>query len=60
MVLSVRNREETGRQERFEALYEEHFDALLAYALRRTERENRLRRGRRSVSDRLETARGRS
>jgi RNA polymerase sigma-70 factor (ECF subfamily) len=39
MVLSVRNREETGRQERFEALYEEHFDALLAYALRRTERE---------------------
>jgi RNA polymerase sigma-70 factor (ECF subfamily) len=33
------DRAETSRRARFEALYEEHFDALLAYALRRTDRE---------------------
>ncbi len=37
--MSVRDREKTGRRARFEALYEKHFDALLAYALRRTDRE---------------------
>lgn len=38
-MLGVINRAETSRRARFEALYEEHFDALLAYALRRTDRE---------------------
>jgi len=38
-VLGVQDKAETGRRARFEALYEEHFDALLAYALRRTDRE---------------------
>jgi len=38
-VLDVDNKETTGRRSRFETLYAEHFDALLAYALRRTDRE---------------------
>lgn len=37
--MGVINRAETSRRTRFEALYEEHFDALLAYALRRMDRE---------------------
>lgn len=37
--MGVINRAENSRSDRFEALYEEHFDALLAYALRRTDRE---------------------
>ena len=36
---SEKDREKPGRRVRFEALYEEHFDALLAYALRRADRE---------------------
>ena len=38
-MLRVEDREQTGRRTHFEALYEEHFDALFAYALRRTDRE---------------------
>lgn len=37
--MSVEDREKAGRRVRFEALYEKHFDALLAYALRRADRE---------------------
>ena len=37
--MSVEDREKTGRRARFETLYQQHFDALLAYALRRADRE---------------------
>lgn len=36
---SGKDRESRGRRAHFEALYEESFDGLLAYALRRTDRE---------------------
>ena len=38
-MLGEKEKAKTGRRTRFEALYEEHFDALLAYALRRMDRE---------------------